>query len=80
MIILHLVEIRRASVQQLQSFQRSTVVLQTLITTRVSLTAFGGGALLGTAAISTQFCFTTIRYGSTLLCQAGYTLGSAMQF
>jgi len=34
----------------------------------------GGAALLGTTAISSRFCFTTIRWGATLLDLAGYTL------
>jgi len=34
-------------------------------------------ALLGTASISTLFCFANIYRGVTLLCQAGYMLGSA---
>jgi len=36
-------------------------------------------ALLGIVAISCV-CFTSIHYGATLLCRAGYTLCSAVQF
>ena len=42
-ITLHLAEIQRASIQQLQSLPGSTVVLHTSINTRFSLTAFGEG-------------------------------------
>jgi len=48
--------------------------------TGVSSVTFARGALLGTAAISNQVCFITIRGATLLLCRAGYTLGSATHF
>jgi len=60
-------------------FTRFNSVQQVSVTTRVSLTAFATGwaALPGTAAISTHFCLHRYSLVATLLCRAGYTLGSA---
>jgi len=32
----------------------------------------------GTKAISNRVCFIAIRWGATVLCRVGYTLGSSM--
>jgi len=63
-------------------FKRVKVVHSSLISssaTFASLIDLAGSVLSFSGAITTQFCFTYTLEAS-LLCRAGYTLGSATHF